>query len=161
MELTVKQDATEATEVAQEQEKTFTQAELDAIVGDRLKRERAKYEGFDAYKAKAEKLDAIEEQSKTELEKATEKANALQAELDQLKRADEIRSVREKIAAETGVPASLLTAETEEDCTAQAQALMAWAKPSYPAVKDDGEVTGTSKRTTRQQFADWFGQISN
>lgn len=161
MELTVKQDATEATEVAQEQEKTFTQAELDAIVGDRLKRERAKYEGFDAYKAKAEKLDAIEEQSKTELEKATEKANALQAELDQLKRADEIRSVREKIAAETGVPASLLTAETEEDCTAQAQALMAWAKPSYPAVKDGGEVTGTSKRTTRQQFADWFGQISN
>ena len=161
MELTVKQDATEATEVAQEQEKTFTQAELDAIVGDRLKRERAKYEGFDAYKAKAEKLDAIEEQSKTELEKATEKANALQAEHDQLKRADEIRSVREKIAAETGVPASLLTAETEEDCTAQAQALMAWAKPSYPAVKDGGEVTGTSKRTTRQQFADWFGQISN
>lgn len=157
---TVRQDANEVT-TAQEAEKTFTQAELDAIVGDRLKRERAKYEGFDVFKAKAEKLDAMEEQSKTELEKATDKVNALQAELDRMKKADEIRAVRERIATETGVPASLLTAETEDGCTAQAQALMAWAKPSYPAVKDGGEVSGNSKRTTRQQFADWFGQISN
>ena len=29
-----------------EPEKTFTQAELDAIVGDRLKRERAKYADY-------------------------------------------------------------------------------------------------------------------
>ena len=157
----VKQEVNEAIVPAEVEERTFTQAELDAIVGDRLKRERAKYEGFETFKAKAEKLDAIEEQSKTELEKATEKATALQAELDRLKRADEIRALRERISTETGVPASLLTAETEEDCTAQAKAIMAFAKPSYPAVKDGGEVSGSSKRTTRQQFADWFGQVTN
>ena len=32
--------------------KTFTQQEMDAIIADRLKRERSKYEGFEDYKAK-------------------------------------------------------------------------------------------------------------
>jgi hypothetical protein len=47
-----------------EQEKTFTQAELDKIVQERVGRERAKYEGFEDLKAKAEKFDALEEEKK-------------------------------------------------------------------------------------------------
>jgi hypothetical protein len=44
-------------EQTQTEEKTFTQAELDAVVKDRLKREREKYADYDAVKAKATKLD--------------------------------------------------------------------------------------------------------
>ena len=47
------------------EERTFTQAELDAIVSDRLKRERSKYEGFEDLKAKAAKVS----QSLSTLEK--------------------------------------------------------------------------------------------
>lgn len=149
MEETVK--ATEITE-----EKTFTQAEVDAIVGDRLKRDRQKYADYDALKEKAEKYDKLEEENKSELQKAVERADAAQNELDALKSANAIRDIRDKVAEETGVPVSLLTATTEEDCKAQAQAILDYAKPTgYPQVKDGGEVSRTGKMTTKQQFAEW------
>lgn len=139
-------------------EKSFTQSEVDAIVSDRLKRERSKYEGYEELKAKAEKLDAIEEASKTELQKATERAERLEAELNSMKKTDSIRTIREKVSQETGVPSNLLSAEDEESCKAQAEAIMAFATQngSYPQVKDGGEVTNTIKRSTRQQFAEWW-----
>ena len=149
MEETVK--ATEITE-----EKTFTQAEVDAIVGDRLKRDRQKYADYDALKEKAEKYDKLEEENKSELQRAVERANAAQTELDALKSANAIRDIRDKVAEETGLPVSLLTATTEEDCKAQAQAILDYAKPTgYPQVKDGGEVSRTGKMTTKQQFAEW------
>lgn len=139
------------------EEKTFTQAELDAIVSDRLKRERTKYEGFEEYKEKAAKLDELEEASKTELQKATERARALEAELDGLKKAEEIRTMRDKVSTETGVPANLLSADTEEACRGQAESILAFASKngSYPSLKDGGEVANTNKGTTKQQFAKW------
>ena len=74
---TVNQEATIENEVPAA-EKTFTQKELDAIVAERLKRERTKYEGFDELKAKAAKFDELEEASKSELQKVTERAEKLQ-----------------------------------------------------------------------------------
>ncbi len=38
-------------------EKTFTQGEMDAIIGERLAREREKYADYDILKAKAAKFD--------------------------------------------------------------------------------------------------------
>src|SRR5436190_4503809 len=53
---------------------SFTQAQLDAIVRDRLARERDKYKGFDDIKRKADEYDKVSESNKTELEKAQGKA---------------------------------------------------------------------------------------
>ena len=137
-------------------EKTFTQAEVDAIVGDRLKRDRQKYADYDALKEKANKFDEMEEANKTELQKAIERGDALQVELDKLKGANAVRDLRIKIAEETGVPANLLTGSTEDECRDQAKAILAYANPSgYPNVRDGGEVTNTGKMTTKQQFAEW------
>lgn len=147
----------------QQEVKTFTQEELNAILNDRLGREKAKYSDYEELKSKAAKLDEMEEASKTELQKATEKATALQSELDSLKKADEIRQIREKVAKENGVPANLLKAETEEGCVEEAKALLDFKKtvsPNYPQVRDAGEPQGTVKNTTRQQFADWFNSIN-
>ena len=145
------------------EERTFTQAEVDQIVGDRLARERKKYSDmsdYDELKAKAQKLDELEEASKTELQKATEKANALQAELDAMKKAGEIRNIRDKVSEETGVPASLLTADTEEGCNEQAKAILSFAQPSgYPVVKDGGEVTHINKGNPQESFSEWFKNV--
>lgn len=70
----------------QEGQRSFTQEELNSIVSDRLRRESAKYSDYEELKQKAQKLDEIEESSKSELQKATEKANELQTELDKIKR---------------------------------------------------------------------------
>ena len=130
------------TQETQTEEKTFTQAELNAIVQNRIKEVSAKYGNYEELKEKALKFDQIEEDSKTELQKATEKAEALQKELEAMKTANAERQLREKIAQETGVPVSLLRGNSEEDLKAQAEAIInfAKAKPSYPKVKDGGEV---------------------
>ena len=144
----------------QTEEKTFTQAELNAIVQDRIARERAKYENFEELKEKAQKFDQIEEESKSELQKATEKANALQNELDAMKKADEIRSIRDKVAKEKGVPAELLNFDTEEACAEQADKILSFAHPdNYPSVQDGGEPANTidgKGKGTAEQFAEWF-----
>jgi hypothetical protein len=148
--------------INEQSEKTFSQAELDAIIGDRLKRERDKYSDYEALKEKATRFDEIEEASKTELQKATERAKKLQSELDQMKRADEIRTVREKVANEYGVPINLLSGESEEICTEQAKAILEFKQSTpYPQIKDGGEIQNTVKGSTRQQFADWANAINS
>ena len=106
----------------QQTERTFTQAEVNAIIADRLNRERAKYADYDDLKAKAQQFDTA------------------QAQLDTLTKANAQRDMRTKVSAATGVPADLLTGDTEEACTTQAQAIMNFAKPAaYPSVKDGGD----------------------
>lgn len=91
------------------------------------------------------------------LEEAQNRAKQFETELTELKTANAIREVREKVSKVTGVPVSLLTATTEEDCTAQAVGIKEYAKPSaYPQVADGGEAGGIAKPSTRDQFAEWF-----
>ena len=115
-----------------ENEKTFTQAEMDSIIEGCLAREHEKYADYDSLKEKAGKYDEMQEQSK----KANEKANALQEQLDQLKKDGTVRQAREKVAKDTSVPVELLTGEDEETCKKQAEAILKFAKPkSYPGTK--------------------------
>lgn len=139
------------------EEKTFTQAELNSVVQKRLGEERQKYGDYEDLKKKAARLDEIEESNKSELQKATEKAEKLEAELKSIKDAEAIRTMRTSVAELTGVPASLLTGTTEEDCKVQAKAILEFAKAyEYPALRDGGEAHNTSKKSTGQQFADWM-----
>ena len=141
-------------------EAKFTQADLDQIVKDRLAREREKYGDYDALKKKAAKLDQIEEESKSELQKATERATALQAELDDLKNANKVRAMREKVAQDTGIPVNLLTADSEDACKEQAKQILEFSKPAgYPSVRDGGEARTSAKRDPRDSFADWFNKV--
>lgn len=125
--------------------------------------------GGDINKAKGE-LDTIKSQFnamqsefnalKTKSNDANEdELNALRSELDGLKSANALRDIREKVSKEKGVPMNLLTGSTEEDCTAQADAIMEFvgsSKPSYPGLKDGGEVRTPSTTATRDKFAEWF-----
>ena len=66
---------------------------------------------------------------------------ALQKELAGMKQAESLRQIRDKVAAEKKIPASLLTGETEEACAAQADGILAFAQTQgYPLVPDAGEV---------------------
>lgn len=155
-ETTVNQE-TNGTAAQQQETRTFTQEQMNAIIADRVKREREKYADYETLKEKAAKLDAAEEAGKTELQKATEKAASLQQQLDVLKSANTVRNIRAKVAKSTGVPEELLHGDTEEACSAQAKAILEFAKPgTYPAVKDGGEVQKKSGGTVSDEFAEWF-----
>ena len=83
---TVNQETTTKATDQEQQQKTFTQEDVNGIGADRIKRERDKYADYAALKEKAERLDKIEEASKSELQKMTEKTERLQAELDKIKK---------------------------------------------------------------------------
>ena len=123
-------------------EKTFTQAEMDAIIGERLSRERAKYADYDEVKAKAAKYDEVEEANKSELQKAVEERDALKAENEKMKAEKAHADAVAKAAAEHGVDATLLarmSGDVEENA-AILKEKMANA-PKFGQVPDGGETT--------------------
>ena len=135
------------------EQQTFTQDDVNRIVAKRV----AKYADYDELKQKAAKFDEQVEAGKSELQKATEKASSLQAELDALKQAESIRVMREEVANAKGIPAKLLTGTTAEECEAQAADLLAWAEKTgtgYPKVPDGGDPLST--KPVREQFAEWL-----
>ncbi|MBQ6359364.1 MAG: DUF4355 domain-containing protein [Clostridia bacterium] len=107
-------------------EKTFTQSQLDAIVAERLARDRKDRADYDDLKAKAAELDKLKEAGRSELEKAQTAAADYKAKLEALQTEKQIRDARDKVSAETGIPAGLLSGSTEEECKAHAEALLKW-----------------------------------
>ena len=98
------------------------------------------------------------DQSGEKLTEAQKQIEALTSELNGMKNAESIRLMREKVANEKKVPANLLSGETEEVCAKQADDILAFAKPSYPAVKDRGEVSNPPSTATRDKFAAWANE---
>lgn len=143
--------------------KTYTQEEVDKIVEGRIGRERAKYGDYEELKAKATKYEELENANKSELQKAQEKAAEFEGKaaeltkkLNDMEKEKSIREMREKVAAEKKLPADLLTGETEEACTAQADAILKFAAGNgYPVVKDGGEPNKVNKISTKEQFKQW------
>lgn len=108
-------DQTQATDEAgseQAQERTFTQADIDKAVKDRVARERAKYADYDDLKAKA-----------GEQATAEERIAALEKQLEQTSR----EALRRRVQAAHGIADEdadlFLTASDEETLTAQAKRL--------------------------------------
>lgn len=109
-------------------------------------------------KAKADLLDL---QTKApQLQTALDRASELETELAALKQAEQLRTLRDNVAKETGVPAGLLTGETEDACKQQAETLKQWrdSKPRYPDTGDGGSPMGgnAAGASTRDLFAEWF-----
>lgn len=152
-------DETVKQETTAEPERTFSQAEVDNIVGERLKREREKFADYADLKSKAGQYDDLFK-AHGEMTAETER---LKAELAEMQKQVATRDARAKISAETGVPASLLTGETEDDCRKQAEGILAFrgTAPKYPNVADGGETAKPAGGTTRQQFANWFNEQIN
>ena len=132
-----------------------SQEELDRIIQKRLERERARFQDYDALKEKALKFDELEESKKSELEKANQRAQQLEQELEQAR----LTALRSEVAATKGVPANLLTGSNQEELEAAADALLEFRGevkqvPQSSAFKDvSGEPV---KGDTASQFADFF-----
>ena len=145
-------------EEKENESKTYTVQEMEEIIKSRIEQERGRFADYDALKEKAARFDAAQEAEKTELQKAQEKASELQKKIDSMVRDNEIKAARSKVAAETGVPVDLLSGDSEETCKAQAEAIIKFANPDYPKVKDGGDPRKHSKSSTAEQFAEWFEQ---
>lgn len=126
--------------------RTFTQEEVNELMGKVRREVSGKYADYDDLKAKAGKYDEAQEAAKSELEKAQEAAAKAKAEADAL-RAEKARAdLVAKVSAATGVPASLIVGDDEEAMTASAQAIAEYAKAaSTVAPTDKGGAANGSK----------------
>lgn len=127
--------------------RTFTQEQVNSLLAKERRDTEAKFAGFDELKAKAAKLDEMEEASKTELqkaidalEKATKERDAAIADRDakqaEIERAAEVA----KAAREHGVDAELLALMTGDVAeNAKLLASKEAARKKYPNVSDGGE----------------------
>ena len=140
-------------------ERTYTQAEVDELMGGyvpqdevnrlvgKARREaRSKYEGYDEYKAHAEAWADYDEVAAAR-DKALAEVAALTERMAH-------RDLVDKVSDETGVPRSLLKGATEEELVASAEAVKAYASaqapaPKYPEDKGGGTVPSP---ITREQI---------
>lgn len=91
-----------------------------------------------ANKEKADAYDRLQEDAKSDLQRATDRADAAERKLAEMTAARERDAARAKVAERTGVPASLITGDDEEAMEGSAKALLAWAKPSAPRAPRPG-----------------------
>jgi hypothetical protein len=99
-----------------EGDKTFTQADVDRIVAERLTREKGKYADYDELKAKAQKFDELDASSKSELEREREARQRAEQDAASAK----ATALRLEVAAEKGVKPRWLTGTTREELEAAA-----------------------------------------
>jgi hypothetical protein len=84
----------------QQPEKTFTQAELDAIIADRLSRQKKQYEDYDDLKDKASKWQRFLDEQKSEIEKMNDAVRNAQRERDEALQRAQARLIRAAFVAE-------------------------------------------------------------
>lgn len=100
-----------------------SQADLDKIVSARIAREREKYSDYKDLRAKAARLDELEEANKTELEKANARASSAEEKLKAYEHAEKVRGWKAEVAQETGVPVEALAGNTLDEIQAHGQTL--------------------------------------
>jgi hypothetical protein len=115
-------------------DKTFTQAELERTVQDRLARERKKYEGYEDLKKRAEEYDKLQDAQKTELQKAQERAD----------KAEQTAAQRTQAADRRLIEAAVL-AEASKQRAIKPEHLHKLINSESVTVGDDGQVTGAEE----------------
>lgn len=107
---------------------------------------------------KARLYDEAQEQGKSELQKALDKA----AQAEARAAAMEAEAMRAKVAAATGVDADLLSGSSEEELRASAERLLAWRAAQVPkgAPATDAGVRGDEIRSARQLTRDDLKKMS-
>ena len=109
--------------------KTFTQAELEAILAERLRLEREKYKDYDAYKKAAEEYQKLRESQMSDQEKLQAKLAEYERQLLEKEReAAEARleSLKLRVLDEMGLPkawAVRIFGTTEEEIRQDAEEL--------------------------------------
>ncbi|UNX54089.1 hypothetical protein MF406_14225 [Georgenia sp. TF02-10] len=141
------QDQTaDQTEQAEAFEPITSQEELNRRIGQRLERERSKFADYDDLKAKASRLDEIEDANKTEVQKAAERAERAEAEAQQVpaKVAAALRQHLVQLHEIDDESAELfLTADDPERLLKQVQALVARSKEGPRAPRPNAAQGGS------------------
>lgn len=116
---------------------TLTQAQVDAIVKDRLAREREKYKGFDDLKKKAEEFERLQASQMSEAER-------LKAELDKAKESATGAEARMRKA----LTSAAIISEASKQGAKDPSLLVKLIDSDSLEITDDGDVKGAEEAVT-------------
>jgi glutamate synthase domain-containing protein 3 len=131
--------------------KTFTQADVERLLADRLSRERKKFADYDGLKKKAIEFDKLQDAQKSEVEKLNDQLATAQVELQGFR----VAEIRRTAADAAGLPAKYakyITAADEAEALEQAKELAKDIKTPEPKPADLKQ--GTRPHTPAQQSRD-------
>lgn len=117
--------------------KTFTQEEVNELMGKVRREVSGRYADYDELAKKASAYDEAQEAAKTELQRAQDDAARAKAEADALRAEKAHADLVAKVSAATGVPAALISGDDEEAMTASAQAIAEYAKGASTVAPQD------------------------
>lgn len=129
---------TDPAQPEQPAEKTFTQADVDRIIGERIARAKESYADYDDLKAAASRLKEIEDAGKSEQQKLNDQLADLQKQLAQRdKDVSELETakLRAEVAATRKVPPHRLSGTTKEELEADADRYLSELAESAVAVR--------------------------
>lgn len=128
-----------------------SQAELDKIIADRLSRERGKFADYDELKTKAAEYDKGVDASKTETQKAIDRADAAEAKVATFEAKAQVADWAADITKDSAVPPDALRGSTREELEAHHTQLAslitgkpAIPKPATPPGKSPAERGGAT-----------------
>jgi hypothetical protein len=133
--------------------RTFTQEEVNSLLAKERRDTQAKYPDYEDLKAKAAKLDELEEANRSDLEKAQAEAAKYKAKAEKYeadaKRAEDVA----EMAGKYGVDAALL-ARMDGDVEDNAKFLKERgdAQQKYPSTYDGGSQGGGSGGVTAEDI---------
>lgn len=134
-----------------------SQEELNRIIAERVSREKAKYADYGDLKTKASKFDELDAASKSDLEKAQQRAAEAERERDAVK----AETLRLSVIARHQIPADyheFVVGSSEEDLEAKAQKVLKLIGSDSPFPKADpsqGAGGGGGKPSNADLFADF------
>jgi hypothetical protein len=117
-------DDKSGTENTDEFKPITSQEELTKLIGERINKVKSKYADYDDVKAKAAEFDKAQEASKSELQKAADRAAQAEKERDELR----LAHARAEVALDKGLTptqAKRLVGSTKEELEADADELLA------------------------------------
>ena len=141
--------------------KTFSQEQMDAIIADRLTRERGKYKDYDELKASKGELDKLKQSQMGDLEKAQAQLKAIQDENTSLK--GRVQSAAAESAATRAgamypdLVAAKIPADVMDD-PKKLEAAINEIKKQYPALfgKQSGSADGGAGGKPAAGANDWI-----
>lgn len=130
-----------------------SQEAFNAILAKRLEQQaRNQFGDYEDVKAKAARLDELEQASKTEADKQRERLEAAERELAETR----VTALRATIASRKGIDPDLLTGSTEEEIEAFADKLIAFRGEQQPARPGSAAIGRVNTPETKGTPADRF-----
>lgn len=134
-----------------------SQDAFDALVKDRLTRERAKFADYDEIKAKAAEVEAVRAAADEATRAAVARAEAAEAVVQSHEAAKEVARVRSEVAKAKGVPEAALRGSTKEEFEAHADELKPLLTGVSPVIPTQGAVpTASAAVESDRAFADFL-----